>query len=68
MVGAFIPMLICFLFSHKALLGLGQDSAVCDEAYIYIMFMAPSILLIGLGDLQRKFMIQSGHSDLQMKS
>ena len=29
--------------------------------------MAPSIFLIGLGDLQRKFLIQTGKSQLQMK-
>lgn len=48
---AFVPMMLCFAFSKHALIGLGQDKNVSEQAFKYILIMAPSILLIGLGDL-----------------
>jgi len=60
---AFIPMLLVFYFSNDVLIMLGQDKSVITQAYVYIMVMAPSIFFMGLQDLQRKFMIQTGLSD-----
>ena len=54
---AFIPMLVLFLLSYQALINLGQNQKVCEEASKYVLVMAPSIFLIGLADLQRKFLI-----------
>ena len=56
-------MLLVFYFSNDVLIMLGQDKSVIAQAYVYIMVMAPSIFFMGLQDLQRKFMIQTGLSD-----
>ncbi len=65
---AFLPMLVVFLLSKRVLMGLGQDPEVVSQAYDYILIMTPSIFVMGLQDIQRKFMIQMGLSDLQMKT
>lgn len=54
---AFVPMLITFLFSYKALVALGQDVTVCKYSFHYILMMIPSMFMIGLADIQRKFLI-----------
>ena len=41
---------------------VGQNEEVADSAYIYIIWSFPSIVLMGLSDLQRKFLIEVGKS------
>lgn len=44
-------------------MNMGQDPDVVNQAYDYILAMSPSIFVMGLLDVQRKFMIQMSLSD-----
>ena len=56
--------LILYVLSGKFLKALGQDEEVADLAYLYILCSFPGIFLMGMHDLQRKFLIEVGKSHL----
>ena len=59
-------MAILYLFSFQILRGCGQGQKVAETAYLYIITMMPSILLMSQHDLQRKFLIQLDKPFAQM--
>lgn len=56
--------LVLYIFSGKFLKALGQDQEVAELAYLYILCSFPGIFLMGMHDLQRKFLIEVGKSHL----
>ena len=60
----YVPILIIFALSGPLLRSLGQDAAVSSLAANYILAYAPGVYFLALYDLQRRFLIQTGHSDL----
>lgn len=62
------PIVIILLFSRKFLNLFNQDGEVSEMAYLYIISYMPGLLLLGLNDLQRKFLIQCKNSKAQMNS
>jgi Na+-driven multidrug efflux pump len=63
----FIPIFCIFLLSGKILLLFGQDPIVSHQAYLYILSYSPGIYLMALFDLQRRFLISTGNSKVQMQ-
>lgn len=63
----FIPILIVFAFSGTILKSLGQNPLVAESAQLYILSSIAGIYLMGLHDLQRKFLTQVEKSHLSMK-
>lgn len=53
---AFLPMCLVFLLSPKLLRMADQDEQVIECTCLYMLFMAPAIVIYGLNDLQRKFL------------
>ena len=58
----FMPVLFVFYKCDSVLLALKQDAKVVEEAYWYVIYMAPSQLIMGLNDIERRFLIQMGMS------
>jgi len=55
---------IIYILSGKFLIALGQDEEVADLAYFYIISSFPSVFLMGMHSLQRKFLIGVEKSSL----
>ena len=63
-----MPIIIVFVSSKNILTALKQDDKVVDQAYLYILSNLFNILLLGLSDLQRKFLIQCSKSHVLLKT
>ena len=59
-----LPISILFIFSQPILISLGFQKTIVDIAHEFLLWQIPNGLLIGLVDLQRRFLIQTGHSFL----
>lgn len=53
---AFVPIALIFITSPIFLRMVGQDEEVIKCTYVYMLFMMPGVLFLGLNDLQRKFL------------
>ena len=58
----FIPIFGMFLISGTILKAFGQNEQVANQAQNYILSYSPGIYLMALFDLQRRFLIHTGHS------
>lgn len=63
---AFIPMFLIFAFSRVILIQLKQDEEVATYAQKYLLCVAPSALLWGLFDCQRRCLNCLGHNTIPM--
>mmetsp|Transcript_18416 Transcript_18416/g.31499 ORF Transcript_18416/g.31499 Transcript_18416/m.31499 type:complete len:105 (+) Transcript_18416:145-459(+) len=53
----YIPIFFILLSSKHILLFLGQNPAVVEYSYTYILAYMPGIFIFGMHDLQRKFLV-----------
>ena len=62
----FLFVMIPLVFSGKILAGFGQDQQVAEQAGKYVLAYTPGIYFLSMLDIQRRFLIQMGHSSLPM--
>lgn len=60
----FFPMWIAFVSSGFIMRSFVKDEAVAENALDYIIWSFPSIMMIGLVDIQRKFLAQVENNSL----
>ena len=58
----YVPIVALLIFSANILEKFGQDPQVTEQARYFIFTLIPGSLIIGLEDLQRKFLTQVNKS------
>ena len=58
----FLFVLIGFYQSKNLFIALGQNAQIAAIAYEYILSYTPAMFFLAHGDLQRRYLIQIGHS------
>lgn len=59
------PLFVILVYSNQILERYGQKREVCDKLQLYILAYMPGLLLHGLNDLQRKYLIQVEQTNIQ---
>ena len=63
----FIPVFFIFYYGEVILKALGQNPQVAKSAHLYLMSSFPGVFLMGLQDIQRRYLTQLEKSHVQMK-